>query len=196
MLSPMRLLCAFLLCLAASASAGEYRIVADDSSVIFRVRHMAGFVTGRFERFSGGFAFEPGKPEVWRATATIEVASLNTTGRRRDDHLLNADFFDSKRCPKVSFVSRKALPSEGGRFKLEGDLTLRCVTRPVTLDLAVGDTGLDERGRWQALRATTTIDRRLFGMTWAKPGSPLFVGDEVIVELDVQGMDALAKAKK
>lgn len=180
---------AALLLLAAPARAASYRIVSDDSSVLFTVRHMAGHVTGRFERFSGSFDFTAGQPELWKASATIEAASVNTTGATRDEHLRSADFLDAARCPAITFVSRKAARAAKGRYALLGDLTVRCVTRPVTLWLEPGPSGKDDRGEWRSFRATATLKRRDFGIVWDKPLNKLFIGDEVEASFEIQGVD-------
>lgn len=178
--------------LAVSASANEFQIVADDSSVLFRVRHMAGRVTGRFPRFSGKFVYVPGKPKLWRAEADIDAASVDTTSPARDEHLRNEDFFDVARCGTITFRSTGVQALGPKRARLKGELTVKCVKKPVEMDLLVLDEGRDERGLWQAAKAVLRVARKDFGITWTKPGSALFIGENVEIELDVQGLLAAA----
>lgn len=172
--------------------AETYQIDPVHSSVIFRVRHMVvSRVTGRFEKFTGAFGYEPDNPKAWNAEAEIDAASINTNVQKRDDHLRSADFLDVQKCPKILFKSTGVTGVVGNRARLHGDLTIHCVTRPVALDLEIGGVTQDPWGNQRAgAAATTHINRKDFGLTWNKAleTGGLVVGEEVEITLEVEGI--------
>lgn len=188
---------AALIALAPCAHAGVYRIDPDHSSVVFRVRHLVGHVTGQFNRFEGSFVYEKADPGVWKASATIDAASIDTRTKQRDDHLRSGDFFDVKNHPTLSFVSTKVTGVKGGRAKLLGKLTILEETRPVVFDLEIGGMAKGSDGlEHAAFTAKTRIDRKDFGLTWndtIETGGVL-VGDNVDITLEIEGI--LQKAKE
>src|SRR5437764_1306149 len=87
--------------LSCAARAAVYEIDPAHSQVGFKVKHLVGRVPGRFTKFSGTVAYEPGKPESWKVEATIDPASINTDNEKRDAHLKTPDFFDVAKCPAM-----------------------------------------------------------------------------------------------
>lgn len=171
-----------------------YDIDAPDSSVTFKVRHLVGAVLGRFGRFDGAFTYDKDRPGAWEAEANIQAASLDTADPWRDEHLRSPDFFDAGRCGTILLKSTGIGDVVGNTAKLRANLTIRCVTRPVVLDLVIGPSGPDAEGRDRiAVSARTAVNRRDFGMTWDKPvAGSVFVGDDVDISIEVQGV---ARAK-
>lgn len=177
--------------LAARGQAGVYKIDPDHSSVMFRVRHLVGHVTGRFNRFDGHFVYDKTDPAVWKASATIDAASIDTQTRQRDEHLRSEDFFDVKSYPTLSFVSTKVTGVKGGRAKLLGKLTILDVTKSVAFDLELGGTAKGSDGlEHAAFTAKARINRGDFGLTWndtIETGGVL-VGDDVDITLEIEGV--------
>lgn len=179
------------LALAAPVRAATYEIDAGHSSVGFRIKHLVGKVSGRFQKFEGTFDYVPGKPGAWKATASIDAASIDTSNPKRDEHLRGADFFDAEKCPKLRFASKSATVGKGGKGKLTGDLTLHCATKPVTLDLEVNGPAPDPWGNERAgATATGKLNRKDFGMTWNKTldKGGLMIGDEVEIQIEIEGV--------
>lgn len=186
------ILFALLTCGVVSARAATYTIDPDHTGISFKIRHLVGKVSGRFERFSGQFTYDPNKPTSWKASATIDAASINTSTVKRDEHLRSSDFFDVKMFPTLTFVSKKLRDLHDNRAKLDGVLTIHGVSRPVTLNLEIGGTSADPFGGPDkaAFTATTTINRHDFGLSWS-PGietGGVLVGDDVEITLDVEGL--------
>jgi len=141
------------------------------SGVGFAVRHMMiSNVSGFFSKFSGKVTTNA--KDVTRSVveAEVEVGSITTQVPARDKHLLSPDFFDVAKYPKMTFKSTKIQKASKGKLKIIGDLTIRDKTQKVTFD-AVGPTKAikDMQGKMRiGLQASTTIDRRKFGLTWNK----------------------------
>ncbi|TBR26458.1 polyisoprenoid-binding protein [bacterium] len=185
-----KLLAALLLFVAAPARATDYTLDPEHSSVQFRIRHLLGKVSGQFTKFEGAFTYVPGKPEAWKVKATIDAASIDTRTAKRDEHLRSADFFDVKKFPSLTFVSKKVLVPKNGKAKLYGDLTIRDVTKPVILDLEIGGEAKDPWGNFKSnFTATGKIKREDFGLTWneALESGKALVGSEVEITIEAEG---------
>ncbi len=175
--------------LASPIHAATYEIDSAHSSVEFKVRHLIGKVTGRFNSFSGSIDYEPGKPKEWKVKATIEAKSIDTNNEKRDDHLRNDDFFHVKKYPTLEFVSTKVLKAEKDSAKIRGNLTMHGVTKPVVLDVEILGTAVDPWGNEKAVfSATTKLNRKDFGLSWNKKleTGGLLVGDEIQIFLEVE----------
>jgi polyisoprenoid-binding protein YceI len=173
------------------ATAADFALDRAHSFVQFQVRHLAiSKVRGEFNDFTASFSYEPGKPETWRAEATIQVASIDTENEDRDNHLRSEDFFHAEKYPTITFVSTGVEMEDETRGKLMGDLTIRGVTLPVVLDLEVRGMVKDPWGNTKAgFAAEGKIDRKDFGLTWHKvlETGGLVVGDEVEIIMEIQG---------
>jgi polyisoprenoid-binding protein YceI len=160
------------------------------SAVGFSVRHlMITNVRGEFERFRAEVAYDPDHPEATRIEATIDVPSLNTREERRDADLRSPLFFDAERYPEIRFVSTSARSLHEDALEVTGELTIRGVTREVTLSIRdIASTPADIRGNPRiGATASTKIQRSDFGMTWNKvlDAGGVVVADAVAITLDV-----------
>ncbi|OGX29161.1 MAG: hypothetical protein A3B78_02100 [Omnitrophica WOR_2 bacterium RIFCSPHIGHO2_02_FULL_67_20] len=181
----------FLGAAAPEAWATTYALDKDHTTVGFKIRHLFSQVQGTFDQFEGSFIYVPGKPEEWRATATIQAGSINTKVDKRDTHLRSADFFDAGQYPAITFTSTTVTDVTATSAKLHGDLTIHGVTKPVVFDLAIHGEGKDPWGNLRSgFTATTTINRKDFSLTWnqALETGQLLVGEEVAITLEIEGL--------
>jgi len=171
--------------------AGEYAIDPTHSSVEFIGRHlMITKVRGRFPEVSGTITIDD-VPERSHVEVEIEVASLDTGNTQRDDHLRSPDFFHVERHPTIGFRSTKVEPGKSGAWAVTGDLTVRDVTRPVTLQVDFEGANASPIGDQRvAFSATTEVDREDWGLTWnmALETGGVLVGKRVRIELNVQAV--------
>lgn len=175
---------------AATSIAADYEIDSDHSTVGFKIKHLAiSNVLGKFAKFSGNFSYDPSSPATSKVDATIELDSINTDQTKRDDHLRSADFFDTKKFPLMKFVSRE-VSGNATELKVLGDLTIKDVTKPVTLIVQYEGQAKDPWGNDKvAFSATAKINRKDFGLTYNKllETGALVVGDDVNIMLEVEG---------
>ncbi len=177
--------------MASSAWATTYQVDPNHTTVGFKIRHLFSYVRGTFDQFEAGFDYVPGHPEQWKANATIRAASIDTRVPDRDKHLRSKDFFDVEQYPTLTFTSTGATDATPSSAKLHGLLTIHGVEKPVVLDLAIYGEGKDSRGDIRCgFTATTTINRKDFGVVWNKvvEAGQLLVGDEVEITIDVEGV--------
>ncbi|MBZ4414915.1 YceI family protein [Myxococcus sp. RHSTA-1-4] len=167
------------------------------SSIGFTVRHMVvAKVHGRFTRFEGKLVLDGEDLTRGSAEVKMEAASLDTGVEQRDNHLRSPDFFDVAAFPKLIFRSRKVTASGKGRYLVTGDLTIRDVTREVVLDAELLGRMKDPWGNERlAFQATTSIDRKDFGLVWnqALETGGVLVGERVDISIDVQAVAAAAE---
>ncbi len=169
--------------------AGTWVLDPAHSEVTFSVRHMMiSKVRGVFGVKSA--TIEAGEnPLDTKVTASVDVASVDTKDEGRDAHLRSADFFDAEQYPTLDFVST-GVRYEGGDFLVDGDLTIRGITKPVTFEVEFGGFGTDPWGNYKAgATAKTVINREDFGLTWnaALETGGVLVGKDVTITLDLQG---------
>lgn len=183
--------------LSAAVRAAEYEIDPAHTQIGFKAKHVVGKVPGRFTKFSGKFNYDPKNPKAWTAEAAIDAASINTDVEKRDEHLKSDAFFDVAKCPNIAFKSTKVSGVKGDHFKLAGDLTMHCVTKPVTLDVEVNGTGKDPWGNESAsFSATATVNRQDWGISWNKTldAGGVLVGDKIDLILEITGNVKKAEA--
>ena len=168
---------------------GTHAIDATHSNVEFAVKHMMiTTVKGRFGDVSGTVTVPvSGEPSL---DVTINAASIDTRVEARDNHLKSGDFFDVEKYPTLRFVSTKATRTDDG-YSLAGNLTIRDVTRPVTLTVTDEGAGVDPWGNSKsAFSAKGKINRTDFGLNWnaALETGGFLVGDEVKITLSIQAV--------
>ena len=173
------------------AWATTYTVDPDHSTVSFKIRHLFSNVTGTFNTFEGQFDYVPDHPEQWKANVTIQAASIDTRVVDRDTHLRSKDFFDVEQHPTITFTSTGVTDVASARAKLHGRLTIHGIEKPVVLDLAIHGEGKDPWGNLRSgFTASTTINRKDFGLTWnqALETGQLLVGEEVAITLEIEGL--------
>jgi polyisoprenoid-binding protein YceI len=151
---------------------------------------MISNVKGEFSRVTGSVEFDPSNLAASRVEATIDASTVNTRESQRDSHLKSSDFLHVSRYPTIAFRSTKIVSAGEDRSELVGELTIRDVTRVVTLHVEsltpeIKDPdGFFRRGAC----ATTRISRRDFGLTWnaVLESGGFVVGDEVDITIDVE----------
>lgn len=168
---------------------GTWNLDPAHSEVTFSVRHMMiSKVRGTFGMKSATLV-APENPLEAKVEASVDVTSIDTNDEGRDGHLRSADFFDTENYPTMEFVSTGAR-YEGGDFFVDGDLTIRGITKPVSFEFEFGGFGSDPYGNYKAgASAKTVINREDFGLTWnaALETGGVLVGKEITINLDLQG---------
>jgi polyisoprenoid-binding protein YceI len=184
-----------LLSVAAAASAAPLTFDIDraHSQVGFSIRHFFSKMPGQFKDFQGIIVMDEKNPAASSVQVTIQAASISTENERRDAHLRSADFFYADSFPSIIFKSTTVAPAGRDRYKVAGDLTMRGVTKPVTLDvefLGMGQIATDGRsmGTKAGFEAGTTVDRQDWGIKWNKTFDQggVMLGDEVAISLHVE----------
>jgi polyisoprenoid-binding protein YceI len=170
--------------------AGTWDIDPVHSDVSFTVRHMmVSKVRGRFGAFSGEIV--TGEDLTGSSvTASIDAASIDTGNGQRDNHVRSADFFDVQNYPTWTFRST-GVRADGADLVVDGELTIKGVTRSVPLAVEVGGIGPDGGGGTRiGFSATTTIDRNDFGVDIKMPldGSGVVVSDKVQIALEIEAV--------
>jgi polyisoprenoid-binding protein YceI len=167
-------------------AAGTYALDASHSQVGFAVRHlMVSKTRGRFSDFAG--TIEIGEnPLESSVSVTIQAASIDTRDEQRDGHLRSGDFFDVEAWPTLSYQSRSVRQVGKGSYVVDGDLTVKGVTKPVPLELSFEGGATDP---WGGVRlgfsAKAELDREAFGLTWnqALETGGVVVGKKVTIEI-------------
>ncbi len=170
------------------------------STVEFAVKHMMfTTVRGRFKNFGGTIEADEQNPQNSSVDVDFEVASIDTGAGDRDAHLRSADFLDAEKFPKMTFRTTSvegAYAKEGDRFKVNGELTIRGTSIPVTLDATFEGIGKDPWGNQRAgFAARTEIDRRRWGLKWnqALETGGVLVGNSVKIEIEAQAVKQESK---
>ena len=183
------------LAMVVSAQAQTWNIDPVHSHVGFTVRHMViTKVDGVFKDFAGAITNFDGK-DVTRSAVdvTIQIPSISTDNDQRDTHLKSPDFFDAAKFPTMTFKSRKIIMGTGDKFTMIGDLTMKGVTREVTLDCTFNGTVVDQQGNTRAgFSATTTINRQDYGVSWngSLANGSMVVGNDVIIDVEIEAVKA------
>ena len=169
-------------------TAGTWTLDTVHSYVGFTIKHMmVSKVRGRFTSFTAGFTTAE-NPLESTVSATIDASSIDTHNSMRDDHIRSADFFDAANHPNITFAST-GIRHEDGEFFIDGDLTIRGTTKPVTLSLSEPGFGPGPQGGMKAgFSATVEVDRHDFGVSYNGPipGGGVALGDKVQITIDVE----------
>lgn len=158
------------------------------STVTVTAKHMmVTTVRGTLAIRELDLAFDPDAPESASVRAALDAASIDTGQAARDVHLRSADFLETDQHPTIDFASRRVV-RHGDGWTIEGELTIRGVTRPIALEAELGGVVPNlQGGQRAAFSATTTIDRHDFGLTWnvALEHGGWLVSRELRVEIDL-----------
>lgn len=168
----------------------KWSIDPNHSEIGFKVKHlMISNVTGKFEKFAG--TVESVSDDFVNASInfTAEIASVNTGQPQRDGHLQSPDFFDAAKFPQLKFVSTKFEKAGGSKYVLTGDLTIRDVTKPVTLDVEFSGIAKDPYNNTKAgFEITGKLNRTDFGLNFNAPleTGGVLLSEEIKLQIEVQ----------
>lgn len=188
----VRLLLASLVTLIAGVAHAEPTSMVIDpghSQVGFSIRHFFSRVHGRFNEFEGTVVYDDKDVAKSSVDVTIKAASISTNQERRDADLRSANFFNSDSLPTITFKSSKVSSAGENKLKVEGDLNMHGVSRPVTLDvtlLGIGAAG--PNGKISGWEATTTVNRKDYNITWNRvlDQGATMLGDDVLITLNIE----------
>ena len=178
----------------AVAQSNVWQLDPAHSSAQFAVRHMGiSTVRGTFTKLSGSAHYVAADAKNNSVEITIEPASVDTRVEMRDNDLRSDHFFDVQKYPTMTFRSTKVESAGADKLRITGDLTIRGVTKPVTLDVEGPSKSInDGQGHLHmGVSATGTLDRTDFGMT----GYQVVVGNEIKLTIDAELVQATAAAK-
>lgn len=168
---------------------GTWVIDPSHSDVTFTVRHIVSKVRGQFTSFEGSLTIAD-DPFASQAQVSIDMSSIDTRNNDRDNHLRSSDFFSVETHPTMTFASTAARDA-GGHLVLEGDLTLKDVTKPVELALEFLGVGSDPWGATRVgFEATTTLSRKDWGVDFNIPldGGKVVIGDRINVAITIEAV--------
>ena len=167
-----------------------WQLDAAHTNVEFAVRHMMiSSVKGRFAEVSGTFEGSLADPSNFSLDVNIATESVDTRQSQRDAHLRSPDFFDAMRYPSIHFAGKKITGDINNEFKLTGDITIRDVTREITLDVANEGSVRDPWGNERiGFSAKAKLDRRDFGLLYNQvlETGGFVVGDEIKISIDAE----------
>jgi polyisoprenoid-binding protein YceI len=175
-----------------TATTRTYAIDAAHSSVTFSVRHMMiAKVRGTFNTLVGTIGLPADGTVPVTIAAEIDAASIDTSDEKRDEHVRSADFLHTEVHEKITFTSSSITSTGGSEFTATGDLTIRGVTKPVTLKAEVTGQGKDPWGNERVgFEGSTRINRKDFGVSFnaALETGGVLVGEEIDITLDIQAI--------
>ena len=171
---------------------GTYAIDPTHSRIGFVARHaMVTKVRGSFNEFEGTGYFDAEDPSSSRLQLTIQAASIDTRNADRDGHLKSNDFFDMENHPKISFTSTAVEQVGTENYRVTGDLTIKGVTKPVTVDFEYTGTAVDPFGNTRiGLEGKTVVNRKDWGVNWnaALEAGGVLVSEKVTLEFEVSAI--------
>ncbi|MEV0007665.1 YceI family protein [Streptomyces sp. NPDC051840] len=183
---------------ALAALTGTYTIDPAHSSIGFTVRHaMVTNVRGSFGEHEGTLELDGSNPAASTATIDVKISSVDTGISDRDGHLVSGDFFDAEKFPLMTFRSTGAEQLGGDAYRITGDLTIKDVTRPLSIDLEFNGSATDPYGNQRVgFEGSAEILRSDWGLTYnaALETGGVLVGDKVKLNFDISAIKAAPAA--
>ncbi|WP_328788577.1 MULTISPECIES: YceI family protein [unclassified Streptomyces] len=177
---------------ALAALTGDYVIDPAHSSIGFTVRHaMVTNVRGAFTEHEGSLHLDGADPARSTASIDVKIASVDTGIADRDGHLRSGDFFDAEAFPLMTFRSTEARQLGGDAYRITGELTIKDVTRPLSIDLEFNGSATDPYGNERVgFEGSTEILRSDWGLTWnaALEAGGVMVSDKVKLTFDISAI--------
>jgi polyisoprenoid-binding protein YceI len=170
--------------------AGTWKIDPAHTDIAFVARHLFTRVRGHFTRFEGSITTAP-DPTRSTAHLSIDLTSVDTGNDTRDNHLRSADFFNTEESSTMTWTTSSVRSLGGNRFEVDGELSIRGVSKPVTLDVEYNGIGPDP---WGGTRIGVTgraeVNRHDWGVSWnaALETGGFLVGDKVQLEVEIQAV--------
>ncbi|AHF16062.1 YceI family protein [Niabella soli] len=160
------------------------------SEIGFKVRHLViSNVSGKFTEFEGTVTADKDDFSDAKASFSADINSISTGPAQRDEHLKSADFFDATNHPKLTFESTSITPKGGDEFDMTGNLTIRGVSKPVTLNVELGGIGPNAYGQTVAgFEINGKINRKDFGLNWSAvtEAGGIVVGDDIKLHISAE----------
>lgn len=185
----LRLVLATTLCICAAARANEtFKVDSARSTIAFKVRHMLGNAKGHFSKFKGTIEVDREHPEQSAVTVTIDAASIDTGIVKRDEHL-RGELFNVAGYPEITFKSRRVRQTGANKGEIDGELTMRGVMRPITLQVQLlSDPEALTKNSTSRWRVTTApLKRSQFGLVFSKSAETVsMIADEVVVDIEIE----------
>ena len=174
----------------ATAAITKWTLDPAHSEVQFKIKHLViSTVTGSFKTFQGTAQTEGDSFHNAQVELSLDVDSIDTNNEMRDGHLKGDDFFEAAKFPSIKFQSTSFTKASGDDYKLTGDLTIKDVTKPVTLDVEYGGTAVDFYGNTKAgFEVSGKINRKDYNLSWGgiTEAGAIVLGDEVKLIFNVQ----------
>jgi polyisoprenoid-binding protein YceI len=171
---------------------GDYQLDPAHTRIGFVARHaMVTKVRGTFKDFDATVHLDAADPSRSSARLTLKVDSIDTGQEQRDAHLRNADFFDVPNHPEIVFESTSVEKLTDAEFRLTGDLTIKGVTKPVTVDFEYIGSAKDPFGNMRAgFEGKATVNRKDWGLSWnaALETGGFLVSDKIVLEFDLSAL--------
>jgi polyisoprenoid-binding protein YceI len=179
---------------ATASATGTYAIDPSHSRIGFVARHaMVTKVRGSFNEFEGTGYFDAENPANSHLELTIQAASIDTRSADRDGHLRGNDFFDMETYPTITFTSTAVDKVDDDTYRVTGDLTIKGVTKPVSVDFEYAGTAVDPFGNTRlGLEGSVVINRKDWGVNWnaALEAGGVLVSEKVTLEFEVSAIKA------
>jgi polyisoprenoid-binding protein YceI len=170
-------------------NAPEWKLDKSHASVQFGINHFFSEVPGSFSDFTGTFYFDENNLKGSKVEFAVKVASVTTGEPDRDSHLQSPDFFDAAKYPQMTFVSTGIQKTGANTYNIQGKLTIRDVTRTVTLPLIItgkADNPWKEGAVIMGWKIETTLDRTQYGVGTGSWAATAIVGDEVRIKVQME----------
>ncbi|HUQ61195.1 YceI family protein [Lentzea sp.] len=171
---------------------GDYVIDPSHSRIGFVARHaMVTKVRGAFNEFDGKITVDGDKPENTTAEVVIKAASIDTRNAQRDGHLTTNEFLDVETYPEIKFVSTSAKQIDDDNFEISGDLTIKDVTKNITIPFAFEGVAVDPFGNTRVgFEGSHTINRKDYGVSWnaALEAGGVLVSEKVVLEFEISAI--------